>query len=107
MKVLLVDDHTLLLPSTIFEADDTGRSYRLRPNTRSIWLRNLTLKSGVLMFFLVPDRLVKFARETDFRDRAVLMHAHGRMVASYVGIASAHPGGLVMFASPHISRARQ
>ena len=25
------------------------------PDTRSIWLRNLTLKSGVLMFFLVPD----------------------------------------------------
>jgi hypothetical protein len=46
---------TLLLPSTIFEADDAGRSYRLRPNTRSIWLRNVTLRSGVLMFFLVPD----------------------------------------------------
>ncbi|MGP0063358.1 MAG: SGNH/GDSL hydrolase family protein [Isosphaeraceae bacterium] len=46
---------TLLLPSTVFEADETGRSYRFRPNTRSIWLRNLTLKSGVLMFFLVPD----------------------------------------------------
>ena len=46
---------TLLLPSTIFEADETGRSYRLRPNTRSICLRNLTLRTGVLMFFLVPD----------------------------------------------------
>jgi hypothetical protein len=48
-------DRTLLLPATIFEADDSGRSYRLRPLTRAIWLRNLTLKSGVLMFFLVPD----------------------------------------------------
>jgi hypothetical protein len=46
---------TLLLPSKVFEADDQGRSYRLRPLTRSIWLRNLTIKSGVLMFFLVPD----------------------------------------------------
>jgi lysophospholipase L1-like esterase len=46
---------TLLLPSTVFEADDQGRSYRLKPRTKSIWLRNLTLKSGVLMFFLVPD----------------------------------------------------
>ena len=46
---------TLLLPSKVFEADDDGRSYRLRPRTRSIWLRNITLKSGVLMFFLVPD----------------------------------------------------
>jgi hypothetical protein len=49
-------NRTLLLPSTIFEADETGRSYRLRPNTRSIWLRNVTVKSGILMFFLVPDR---------------------------------------------------
>ena len=48
-------DRTLLLPSTIFEADDTGRSYRLRPCTDSIWLRQVTIQSGVLMFFLVPD----------------------------------------------------
>jgi hypothetical protein len=46
---------TLLLPSKVFEADDEGRSYRLRPSTRSIWVRNITIKSGVLMFFLVPD----------------------------------------------------
>jgi hypothetical protein len=39
----------------VFEADDAGRSYRFRPKMRSIWLRNLTLKSGVLMFFMVPD----------------------------------------------------
>jgi hypothetical protein len=49
-------DATLLLPSTVFEADDEGRSYRLRPSNHSIWVRNITLKSGVLMFFLVPDR---------------------------------------------------
>ncbi len=48
-------DRTLLLPATIFEPDDTGRSYRFKPKTHSIWLRNLTLKSGVLMFFQVPD----------------------------------------------------
>jgi len=48
-------DRTLLLPSKVFEADDTGRSYRLRPCVRSVWVRNLTLRSGVLMFFLVPD----------------------------------------------------
>lgn len=48
-------DQTLLLPSTVFEADDSGRSYRFRPFSHSIWLRNLTLRSGVLMFFLVPD----------------------------------------------------
>jgi hypothetical protein len=48
-------DRPLLLPSKVFEADDTGRSYRLRPCVPAVWLRNLTLRSGVLMFFLVPD----------------------------------------------------
>lgn len=46
---------TLLLPSKVFEAADDGRSYRFLPRTRSIWLRNASLKSDVLMFFLVPD----------------------------------------------------
>jgi lysophospholipase L1-like esterase len=49
-------DQTLLLPSTVFEADDAGRSYRMRPCTDAIWLRNVTIGSGVLTFFLVPDR---------------------------------------------------
>jgi lysophospholipase L1-like esterase len=48
-------DRTLLLPSTVFEADDTGRSYRLRPLLRSVWLRNVTVVGAPLMFFLVPD----------------------------------------------------
>ncbi len=46
---------TLLLPSTVFEPDDSGRSYRLRPNTRAVWLRNLTIQRIPLTFFLVPD----------------------------------------------------
>jgi hypothetical protein len=49
-------DQTLLLPSTVFEPDEQGRSYRMRRCTRSIWLREVTIKSGVLAFFLVPDR---------------------------------------------------
>ena len=47
-------DRTLYLPSTVFEADDTGRSYRFRPGTRSIWVRNLKLKGGILAYFPVP-----------------------------------------------------
>src|SRR4051794_36853453 len=46
---------TLLLPSTIFLPDDAGRSYRLRPLTRAVWLRNITIKGIPLTFFLVPD----------------------------------------------------
>jgi hypothetical protein len=45
---------TLLLPSSVFEADDQGRSYRLRPNTESLWVRNITIQRGPLTFFLVP-----------------------------------------------------
>ena len=57
-------DRTLYLPSTIFEPDDTGRSYRFRPGMRSIWVRNLKLKGGILAYFPVPlgpelDRIVE------------------------------------------------
>jgi hypothetical protein len=48
-------DRILLLPSTIFEPDDHGRSYRLRPNTRAVWLRNITVGKIPVTFFLVPD----------------------------------------------------
>jgi hypothetical protein len=46
---------TLLLPSKIFVADDTGRSYRLRPSVRSVWLRNIIIQKIPLTFFLVPE----------------------------------------------------
>jgi lysophospholipase L1-like esterase len=48
-------DKTLWLPSTVFVPDDSGRSYRLRPNTRSVWLRNPRLKNGQLAFFPIPS----------------------------------------------------
>jgi hypothetical protein len=46
---------TLLLPSTVFEADQTGRSYRLRPRIESVWLRNITPDPQMFIYFLVPD----------------------------------------------------
>ncbi|APW62717.1 SGNH/GDSL hydrolase family protein [Paludisphaera borealis] len=49
-------DQTLLLPSTVFEPDDAGRSYCLKPNTRSIWVRNVSPKGSPLTFLIVPDR---------------------------------------------------
>ena len=48
-------DRTLYLPSTVFEPDDTGRSYRFRPETRSIWVRNMKLRGGILAYFPIPD----------------------------------------------------
>jgi hypothetical protein len=48
-------DHTLLLPSKVFEADDQGRSYRLRPLTRAVWLMNTPQHEALSIFYLVPD----------------------------------------------------
>lgn len=48
-------DKALLLPSTVFEPDDSGRSYRFRPNFRSVWVRNLKASGGVLAYFPIPD----------------------------------------------------
>lgn len=48
-------DSTFLLSSNVFEADDHGRSFRLRPNTRSVWLRQITLRDGPFSLLMVPD----------------------------------------------------
>ena len=48
-------DRTVLLPGKIFEADETGRSYRFRPNIRSIWIRNFPVKGQVKAYFQVLD----------------------------------------------------
>ncbi|WP_165065373.1 SGNH/GDSL hydrolase family protein [Paludisphaera rhizosphaerae] len=48
-------DKALLLPSTVYEPDDSGRSYRFRPQTRSIWVRNMKSQGGVLAYFQLPD----------------------------------------------------
>jgi hypothetical protein len=52
-------DWTILLPSKVFEAEDSGRSYRLRPRTRSIWLRDAHMAApdgaGVAASYIVPD----------------------------------------------------
>jgi lysophospholipase L1-like esterase len=48
-------DWILLFSSKVFEADDTGRSYRFRPGVRSIWLKRLAFIAGAPAFYLVPD----------------------------------------------------
>jgi hypothetical protein len=49
-------DRTVLLPGNIFEADESGRAYRFRPNVRSIWVRNFPVKGQVKAYFQVLDR---------------------------------------------------
>ena len=48
-------DRTVMLPATVFEPDESGRSYRFRPKTRSIWIRNFPARGAVKAYFLVPD----------------------------------------------------
>ena len=36
-------DQAFLISSQVFEIDNHGRSYRFRPKTRSVWLRQVTL----------------------------------------------------------------
>ncbi len=48
-------DGTATLSSKVFEADDSGRAYRFRPNTRSVWTSNVVLTRGLAGFFLLPD----------------------------------------------------
>jgi hypothetical protein len=48
-------DRTVLLPSTVFEAENSGRSYQFRPNVRSIWVRNFPVKGPVKAYFQVPE----------------------------------------------------
>jgi hypothetical protein len=48
-------DQAFLLSSQVFERDDSGRSYRFRPNVKSVWLRQVTLHNGPFGLFLVPD----------------------------------------------------
>ncbi|WP_435006518.1 SGNH/GDSL hydrolase family protein [Tundrisphaera lichenicola] len=49
-------DWTLALSSKVFEPDDSGRSYRLKPNTRSIWMIDLTIEK-VQAMFEIPDTI--------------------------------------------------
>ena len=44
-----------MISPQVFERDDSGRSYRLRPMTRSVWLRQITLHNGPFGLFQVLD----------------------------------------------------
>lgn len=48
-------DRTLLLSSQLFERDESGRSYRMKPRSRSIWVRALRSVPEVPSFLLVPE----------------------------------------------------
>lgn len=48
-------DRTFMLASTVFEVDDTGRSYKLRPNVRSVWLKQRALPKPETGLLLIPD----------------------------------------------------
>jgi hypothetical protein len=49
-------DNAFLLSGGVFELDRAGRSHRLKPETRSVWLRELRLEQGPFALLLVPDQ---------------------------------------------------
>ncbi len=48
-------DWTVIFSPLVFQPDDCGRAYRMRPRTRSFWLVNHTLTRGLTSFFFLPD----------------------------------------------------
>jgi hypothetical protein len=48
-------DQAFVISPQVFEPDEHGRSYRLRPLTRSVWLRQITIQGGPFMMFQIPD----------------------------------------------------
>ncbi|HZZ80838.1 MAG TPA: DUF4340 domain-containing protein [Gemmataceae bacterium] len=55
------------------------------------------------LLFLVDARFVKDIRDTDYRDRASLMHVQARQIAAYLGGVAGEPISALLLASPHIS----
>jgi hypothetical protein len=48
-------DQAFVVSPQVFEPDEQGRSYRFRPNTRSVWLRQITIRDGPFSMFQVLD----------------------------------------------------
>jgi hypothetical protein len=48
-------DQAFVISPQVFEPDEHGRSYRFRPLTRSVWLRQITIRGGPFMMFQVLD----------------------------------------------------
>jgi hypothetical protein len=48
-------DQAFVISPQVFERDDRGRSYRFRPNTKSVWLRQIFLHRGPFGLFQVRD----------------------------------------------------
>jgi hypothetical protein len=48
-------DWTVVLSPLVFDADEGGRAYRMRPRTRSFWLQEHTLPRGLTGFLFLPD----------------------------------------------------
>jgi hypothetical protein len=48
-------DWTVALSPGVFQADDSGRAYRMRPDTKAFWTRNHSLPNGLASFFFLPD----------------------------------------------------
>jgi hypothetical protein len=48
-------DWTVIFSPRVFQADEGGRAYRMRPGMRSFWLEDHVLTRGLTSFFFLPD----------------------------------------------------
>lgn len=64
-------DWTVVLSSEVFEADETGRAYRMRPGRRAFWARNHSLPDGLASFFFLPDTPVVQAAMAEAHEPAL------------------------------------
>jgi hypothetical protein len=48
-------EQAFVISPDVFEIDHQGRSYRFKPRTRSVWLRQITVRNGPFSMFQVLD----------------------------------------------------
>jgi hypothetical protein len=81
-------DESFVISSQVFEPDEHGRSYRFRPNTRSVWLRQITLRNGPFGLFQVLDTPAHHAAAV--RARAIVDRGSVQNTNSW-GVRGAEP----------------
>ena len=92
-------DQAFVISPQVFELDEHGRSYRFRPNTRSIWLRQITIRGGPFAMFQVldtPDHRAAAARAGAIVDEGSVQNTNSWGLRGAEPNASAAVRGIVL-----------
>ena len=92
-------DQAFVISPQVFELDEHGRSYRFRPNTRSIWLRQITIRGGPFAMFQVldtPDHRAAAARAGAIVDEGSVQNTNSWGLRGAEPDASAAVRGIVL-----------